>query len=100
MNNCLKMRNLMLKEIPVNVKYATEVKEADIEIALVFSLGNYFLKNHYWNTCLFLLQDYKKIDPAQLKSKAERKHETLGGDYHDEVKSAPCNAISDHQRNI
>lgn len=39
------MRNLMLKEIPVNVKYATEVKEADIEIALVFSLGNYFLKN-------------------------------------------------------
>lgn len=45
MNNCLKMRNLMLKEIPVSVKYATEVKEADIEIALVFSLGNYFLKN-------------------------------------------------------
>jgi len=40
------MRNLMLTEISVNVKYATEIKEAEIEIALVFS-GNHFKKINY-----------------------------------------------------
>lgn len=32
----------MLKEISMNVKYAIEVKEAEIQMALVFSSDNYF----------------------------------------------------------
>lgn len=51
----------MLKEISMNVKYAIEVKEAEIQMALVFLQIITFKKINYQNMYLFLLQDYKKF---------------------------------------
>lgn len=67
----------MLTEISVNIKYATEIKEAEIRNR--FFLQVITLKNQLLEQVFIPFTRLQKIDPAQLKSKAEIKHKTFLG---------------------
>lgn len=76
----------MLKEISANLKYAMEVKEAEIQFDLVLSSCNYFTKTT--KTCIYSFYRVMKnlFCPVEKQSWDKAKNFVLL--YYDEVKHA------------